>query len=50
MVMVQGDQIRDALTRQVSEAVSNDLRGSGVLTSKSENTHCKLPKPRLQSE
>ena len=33
---------QDALTRQVSEAVRIDLRGGGVLNSKSEYSRCKL--------
>ena len=35
---------QDALTRQVSEAVRIDLRGGGVLNSKSEYSRCKLPR------
>ena len=31
---------QDALTRQVSEAVRIDLRGGGVLNSKSEYSRC----------
>ena len=35
---------QDALTRQVSEAVRIDLKGGGVLNSKSEYSRCKLPR------
>ena len=39
---------QDPLTRQVSEAVRIDLRGGGVLNSKSEYSRCKLPRPDYQ--
>ena len=34
---------QDALSRQVSKAVRIDMRGGGVLNSKSEYSRCKLP-------
>jgi hypothetical protein len=41
---------QDALTRQVSEAVRIDLRGSGVLNSRSEYSRCRLPRLMIDTE
>jgi hypothetical protein len=41
---------RDALTRQVSEAVRIEMRGQGVLNSKSEYSRCKLPRLTIDIE
>ena len=35
---------RDALTRQISESVRIDLRGGGVLNSKTEYSRCRIPR------
>ena len=35
---------QDALSRQISEAVRIDMRGGGVLNSKSEYSRCKIPR------
>ena len=35
---------KDAMTRQISEAVRIELRGEGVLNSKSEYSRCRLPR------
>ena len=35
---------RDSLTRQISESVRIDLRGGGVLNSKTEYSRCRLPR------
>ena len=35
---------RDALSRQLSEAVRIDLRGGGVLNSKTEYSRCRVPR------
>ena len=40
----------DALTRQVSEAVRIDMRGQGVLNSKSEYSRCQLPRLTIDVE
>ena len=40
----------DALTRQVSEAVRIDLRGGGILNSKSEFSRCRLPRLIIDQE
>ena len=41
---------KDALTRQVSEAVRIELRGGGVLNSKSEYNRCKIPRLTIDQE
>ena len=35
---------KDALSRQLSEAVRIDLRGGGVLNSKTEYSRCRVPR------
>ena len=40
----------DALTRQISEAVRIDLRGEGVLNSRAEFSHCRLPRLVIEQE
>ena len=41
---------KDALTRQVSEAVRIELRGGGVLNSKSEYSRCRIPRLTIDQE
>ena len=41
---------RDALSRQLSEAVRIQLRGEGVLNSKSEYSRSKLPRLTIEKE
>ena len=41
---------KDALTRQVSEAVRIELRGAGVLNSKSEYSRCRIPRLTIDQD
>ena len=41
---------QDAMTRQIAEAVSIDLRGENVLNSKSEYSRCKIPRLVIDQE
>ena len=41
---------QDALSRQLSEAVRIDLRGSNILNSKSEYSRCRVPRLRIDKE
>ena len=41
---------KDALTRQVSEAVRIDTRGGGILNSKTEYSRCRLPRLTIDVE
>jgi hypothetical protein len=41
---------RDALTRQLSEAVRIELRGENILNSKSEFNRCKVPRLKIDLE
>ena len=41
---------RDALTRQVSEAVRIDCRGGGILNSRSEYSRCQIPRLTIDME
>ena len=41
---------RDAMTRQIAEAVRIDLRGENVLNSKSEYSRCKIPRLVIDQE
>ena len=41
---------RDALTRQVSEAVRIDCRGGGILNSRSEYSRCQIPRLTINME
>ena len=41
---------QDPLSRQLAEAVRIDLRGEGVLNSKSEYNRCKVPRLRINME
>ena len=41
---------QDALSRQLSEAVRIDLRGSNVINSKSEYSRCRVPRLRIDKE
>ena len=42
--------LRDALTRQLSEAVRIELRGEDILNSKSEFNRCKVPRLKIDLE
>ena len=41
---------RDALSRQLGEAVRIELRGSGVLNSKAEYSRCRVPRLTINKE
>ena len=41
---------KDPMTRQLSEAVRIELRGSGILNSKSEYSRCRVPRLRVDKE
>ena len=42
--------MRDSLTRQISESLRIDLRGGGVLNSKTEYSRCRLPRLTVDME
>ena len=41
---------QDSLTRQISESVRIDLRGGGILNSKTEYSRCRLPRLVIDQE
>ena len=41
---------QDSLTRQISESVRIDLRGAGILNSKTEYSRCRLPRLVIDQE
>ena len=41
---------QDAMSRQLSEAVRIDLRGSNIINSKSEYSRCRVPRLRIDKE
>ena len=41
---------KDPMTRQLSEAVRIELRGSGILNSKSEYSRCRVPRLKVDME
>ena len=41
---------KDSMTRQISESVRIDLRGGGILNSKTEYSSCRLPRLVIDQE